>query len=194
VTDWASLRYVVVDVEGNGQQPPDLVELAVVPIAGGVIGEPAAWLVQPPHPIRHFASTIHGIRTSDVAHCPSLADVAAEIGEALQADALVAHAAHVDVGVLRRELQGWQPPEVFDTLRLARRLMPGLPSYKLGTLTERLRLAAGLPAGLKPHRAGYDALVAARLFVALATKAASLEVLRGEPSGGDDKERDDALF
>jgi thymidine phosphorylase len=32
MTDWKSLNYVVVDVEGNGQQPPDLVEVAVVPI------------------------------------------------------------------------------------------------------------------------------------------------------------------
>ncbi len=30
MTDWTSLTYVVVDVEGNGQHPPDLVELAAV--------------------------------------------------------------------------------------------------------------------------------------------------------------------
>ena len=30
MTDWTSLDYAVIDVEGNGQQPPDLVELAVV--------------------------------------------------------------------------------------------------------------------------------------------------------------------
>ena len=35
MTDWASMRYAVVDVEGNGQQPPDLVELAVVPPRAG---------------------------------------------------------------------------------------------------------------------------------------------------------------
>jgi hypothetical protein len=33
MTSWASMRYAVVDVEGNGQQPPDLVEVAVVPVA-----------------------------------------------------------------------------------------------------------------------------------------------------------------
>jgi DNA polymerase III epsilon subunit-like protein len=38
---------VVVDVEGNGQQPLDLLELAVVPIIGGIIGEPSSWLVKP---------------------------------------------------------------------------------------------------------------------------------------------------
>ncbi|MGH3780685.1 MAG: hypothetical protein ACRDRO_08680 [Pseudonocardiaceae bacterium] len=47
MTDWTSLSYVVVDVEGNGAQPPDLVELAAVPIIGGVIGEPSSWLVKP---------------------------------------------------------------------------------------------------------------------------------------------------
>ena len=43
MSDWTSLRYAVVDVEGNGQQPPDLVEVAVIPIVGGVIGEPKSW-------------------------------------------------------------------------------------------------------------------------------------------------------
>jgi hypothetical protein len=37
MTDWTSLRYAVADVEGNGQQPPDLVELAVLPITDGVM-------------------------------------------------------------------------------------------------------------------------------------------------------------
>ena len=50
MTDWASMRYAVVDVEGNGQQPPDLVELAVVPIVGGIIRHPATWLVRPNPP------------------------------------------------------------------------------------------------------------------------------------------------
>lgn len=40
----------------------------------------------------------------------------------------------VDLGVLRRELPGWEPGEVFDTLRLARRLRPGRISYRPGAL------------------------------------------------------------
>ena len=48
-------------------------------------------------------------------------------------------------------------------------------------------LADGLPEWLSPHRATYDALVAARLFVKLATWAATLEELRGSrPEKGDD--------
>jgi exodeoxyribonuclease X len=195
VTDWTSLAYVVVDVEGNGHQPPELVELAVVPIVGGVVGEPTSWLVKPSHPIRYFATSVHGLATADVADCPKIADISAEVLEALDAPALVAHTAHVDVDVLRRELDKWQTPEVFDTLKLARRLAADLPNYKLGTLVERFHLAEGLPDELKPHRATYDALVTARLFVMLASMAASLEDLRGQPPKPDDNKADeDALF
>ena len=178
---------MVVDVEGNGHQPPELVELAVVPIIGGVVGKPLAWLVKPDHPIRPFATKIHGLGNGDVATCPTLADISAEVLAALGADALVAHTAYVDLAVLRRQLHGWKVPEVFDTLRIARRLVPGLPNYQLGTLVEHFKLDMGLPDGLRPHRAAYDALVTARLFVTLATLAISLEDLRDQPpKGGDD--------
>jgi DNA polymerase III epsilon subunit-like protein len=87
------------------------------------------------------------------------------------------------------------PPEVFDTLKLARRLVPELPGYKLGDLVARFQLAEGFPEGLKPHRATYDALVTARLFALLADLTGRLEDLRGQPpKGDDDKVPDDALF
>lgn len=188
MTDWTTVRYAVVDVEGNGQQPPDLVELAVVPIVGGIIGEPMSWLVRPETSILHFATRIHGLTNKDVADAPVFATIKDNVLQALEADALIAHNAHIDVGVLRRKLDDWQCPEVFDTLRLARRLIPGQPSYKLGALVELFKLAEGLPDGLSPHRATCDALVAARLFVELATRAATLEELRGQPFGeGEDE-------
>lgn len=181
MADWKSLNFVVVDVEGNGQQPPDLVELAAVPIVDGVIGEPVSWLVKPETSIKHFATRIHGLTNKDVADCPTFGDITADVLAALDVDALVAHNAHVDVGVLQRKLGEWKCPEVFDTLKLARRLMPGVGGYRLGNLVETFDLAEGLSDDLSPHRATYDALVAARLFVLLATKAHSLEELRGKP-------------
>ena len=91
VTDWTSLNYVVVDVEGNGQQPPDLVELAAVPIVGGVIGEPVSWLVKPEMAIKHFATRIHGLTHKDVAECPAFADIKDDVLSTLKGAALVAH-------------------------------------------------------------------------------------------------------
>lgn len=188
MTDWTSLSYVVVDVEGNGHQPPDLVELAAVPIIGGVIGMPASWLVRPDQPITSFARRIHGITNEQVEDAPVFGDVEPDVIKALDASALIAHNAHVDVGVLRRKLGGWECPEAFDTLKLARRLIPGQPSYKLGSLVDDFDLAEGLAPDLQPHRATYDVLVTARLFVRLAGRR-TLEELRDPSAGG---ESDDA--
>ncbi len=192
MTDWTSLDYVVVDVEGNGAQPPDLVELAAVPIIGGVIGEPSSWLVRPDTPITHFARRIHGISNDTVADAPTFDAVRHEVLNAVTAGGLIAHNAHVDVGVLQRKLGDWECPEIFDTLKLARRLLPDTDSYKLGALVDVFKLTDGLPADLTPHRATYDALVTARLFVQLATLPnlgpLSLEALRNTPTrGGEDE-------
>lgn len=187
MTGWTSLRYAVVDVEGNGQQPPDLVELAIVPIIDGTIGEPASWLVKPDRPIKCFAARIHGITSADVADAPSFEAVAGEVRTHLDVPAVVAHNAHVDIGVLKRHLPRWDVPEVFDTLKLAKRLLPDQPGYRLGMLVQVLSLAEGLPDDLTPHRAAYDALVTARLLVRLATMneghPLTLEALRGESPG-----------
>lgn len=191
MTDWTTLNYVVVDVEGNGQQPPDLVELAAVPIVGGVIGEPKSWLVKPDQPITGFARKVHGIANDQVADAPVFTYVEADVLKALDASALIAHNAHVDVGVLRRKLGDWECPEVFDTLKLARRLLRGRKTYRLGALVDEFELASGLEGEDQPHRATYDAIVAARLFVLLAARR-SLEELRDQPAGGDRDEP--ALF
>ncbi|MEV6908328.1 3'-5' exonuclease [Amycolatopsis sp. NPDC051071] len=183
MTDWTKLNYVVVDVEGNGTQPPDLVELAAVPIVDGIIGEPASWLVRPDLPITYFARKIHGITNEQLTDSPVFAYIEADVLKALDASALIAHNAHVDVGVLQRKLGDWECPEVFDTLKLARRLLPGRKTYKLGSLVEEFDLASGLEAEDQPHRAKYDAVVAARLFVHLADRR-TLEELRDQPTGG----------
>jgi exodeoxyribonuclease X len=184
MTDWTSLNFVVVDVEGNGHQPPDLVELAAVPIVGGAIGEPTSWLVKPDQPITHFAKKVHGIANDQVADAPVFADIDADVLKALDVSALIAHNAHIDIGVLQRKLGAWNCPEVFDTLKLARRLLPGRKTYRLGALVDEFELASGLDGEAQPHRATYDATVTARLFALLAA-GRSLEDLRDPPAGGD---------
>ncbi|MFF5114086.1 exonuclease domain-containing protein [Streptosporangium sp. NPDC000509] len=159
-------------MEGNGQQPPDLVELAIVSIIEGQIGDARSWLVKPPRPITPMARRFHRITDVQVSTAPTAEEVAAEIRSELDRAVFVAHNAHVDLGVLTRTLPGFTPVEVVDTLKLARRLLPGQMSYKLGHLAETLSLTAGLGADLQPHRATYDALVCARLLARLASPPA----------------------
>ncbi|MFI8528298.1 exonuclease domain-containing protein [Promicromonospora sukumoe] len=168
---WATADYVVVDVEGNGAQPPQLVELALVPVRQGSIGPARTWLVRPPEPITWQARRVHRISNGDVAHAPAIAEVAEEVLETLGDSVLVGHAVHVDVDVLRRSLPGWAVPDTIDTLRLARQAFD-LTSYTLDSLVRHRGLDDGLPQDMRPHRAGYDATLTARLFVDLATTMA----------------------
>jgi exodeoxyribonuclease X len=168
---WTAYDYAVVDVEGNGQRPPDLVEISIVAIKDGLIGQPQSWLVRPPRPITPMVGRFHKITDDQVVDAPAVAGIEAELRRALSDKVFVAHNAGVDLGVLGRELTGFQPARVVDTLKLARRLLPGRDSYKLGALVDAFGLARGLPADLAPHRATYDALVCARLLSHLATSS-----------------------
>ena len=192
MTDWTEHRYAVIDVEGNGQRPPDLVELAVVPIDAGRIGVTTSWLFKQSQPITPIARRIHGITNEMVTDAPAFAGLEAAVRAHLDGAVLVAHNAGGDLRVLRRKMPDFAPAEVLDTLTLSRRLRPEQSSHRLGALAQALDLTEGLPARLTPHRATYDALVTARLFLRLATKPdgtpMSIDELRDQP--GDD----DALF
>jgi exodeoxyribonuclease X len=189
VTIWSDRRYVVVDVEGNGHQPPDPVELGMVSIEAGVIGQPVSWLFRPDQPINTMAQRIHGISNEMVADAPRFASLAGDLRACLTDVVLVAHNAGIDLGVLRRKLPDFAPAEVLDTLKLSRRWLADQPSHRLGVLVTALHLGVDIPAGLRPHRAAYDVLVTARLLVYLATHGAgapqSFEVLRDGPGGTD---------
>jgi exodeoxyribonuclease X len=166
---WKDIRYLAIDIEGNGHQPPDVVELGIVIIEDGyVTSAPQVWLVRPEKPITHFATRIHHISNKDVASAPDLESVQADILNALCSDYIIAHNASADYGVLSRKFTNWKPRGVLDTLRMARKIVPGLKSYSLDKLVSEFNLDFDLdPIDLKPHRAGYDALIAARLFLYL---------------------------
>jgi exodeoxyribonuclease X len=163
----------VVDVQGNGQQPPEIVDIAVLPI------EPAAdlrqasmrvWLVRPDRPITpDVTDGVHGIRNTDVLACPSWARVAEEVYAAIRGRVLVAHNAAVELRVIANHLPQWRPSLVLDTARLARAVWPGLPG---GYGLSRLATYAGLhPPHIQPgerrHRAGYETWMTGQLLFAL---------------------------
>ncbi|MGH3922068.1 MAG: 3'-5' exonuclease [Pseudonocardiaceae bacterium] len=162
------LRFAVIDVEGNGQQPPEIIEIAIVPVDGVKVGEPATWLVRPERPITPIVTRkVHGIRNADVADAPTWAEVEPDVAAALTDRVPVAHNAKVEHDVLRRHMPWWEPTRMLDTLRLARAVWPGLGAYGLDRLVEHAGLTLGGGHGQR-HRAGFDAYATALLFVALA--------------------------
>ena len=178
---------VVVDIEGNGQQPPDIVEIAVLPMTGGRPVTPAGlrtWLIRPPRPITGLVTRkVHGISNDDVAHAPPWTDVADQVATAITGRVMVAHNASVERRVLSAHLPDWYPPLVLDTFRLAKRVWSDLPGgYGLDNLIVHAHLTSphfdradshgdGAGAGrseLRRHRAAYDTWMTAALLAALA--------------------------
>lgn len=160
---------LVVDVEGNGASPPDLVEVAVLPLRAGSADTTTAghWLVHPARPVTPFAVRVHGLTNQRLKDRPPWSAVAGEVQTQLDGAWICAHNAHVDYGVLARHLPDWKPAGVLDTLRLARTTYPKLARHSLDAMIEYEQLdLSSAPA--ERHRATYDAYAACLLLLALA--------------------------
>ena len=139
---WPSEPIVVVDVEGNGHTPPDLVELAIAsfPVVDG--DEPSSWLIKPPNPITWQAKRVHGIGNTKVKSSPVWEELRDNVEQQLQGKWFVAHNASVDYGVMKRHLPDWAPIGVIDTLKLSRHVYPDAQSHSLSALLVGLLGAA----------------------------------------------------
>lgn len=159
---------LVVDVEGNGQTPPDLIEVAVIEFSLKDI-DPASgrsWLIKPQKTILQRVSRIHGITNKTVSSCPTWEQVKDEIGAVLNNSWIVAHNAKIEYDALTRHLPGWTPEGIFDTLRLSRAVWPELSSHSLDSLITHTSVEIADTAGTR-HRALYDVLATAGVLQAL---------------------------
>ncbi|MFD9503471.1 exonuclease domain-containing protein [Streptomyces sp. NPDC060035] len=164
---WPAL--LVVDVEGNGTNPPDLVEVAALPVRQGRpdTSTAGAWLTRPRRPVTPFAARVHGLTNERLATEPGWDEIADQVHTHLNNSWVCAHNAHVDYRVLAAHLPLWQPAGVLDTLRLAKATHPDLPKYSLDALIEHIRPDLST-APAHRHRATFDAYATAQLLIAMA--------------------------
>ena len=149
--------YAVIDLETTGgrAEKDRITEIAIV-LHDGIrkVGE-FSTLVHPEQSIPPFITDITGITDAMVADAPKFYEVARQVVEMTTGCIFVAHNVGFDYGFLRAEFKrlGYDyTRERLCTVRLSRTLMPGLPTYSLGPLCQRL----GIP-NLARHRAKGDA-------------------------------------
>ncbi|MGF1869817.1 exonuclease domain-containing protein [Photobacterium indicum] len=164
---WSECHFVVVDVEGNGQNPQEIIELSIVPVFRDQIGHPYSWLIQPKRQVTERATKIHGISNRALLNCHSSEEVVNDIKMALGKSVVVGHNVRVDTQLIRSQFGEWSPIAILDTLKLAKYVQPALSSYSLDALisTYNLKINPSMR-----HRASGDAQVTAELFLALASK------------------------
>ena len=158
--------FAVVDVETTGSRSGGgdrVTEVAVVVVQGPRCEVVFESLVNPGRPIPSPASTITGITDAMVRAAPEFGELADGVLAALAGRIFVAHNARFDWGFLTAELKrvkdlALNGPRLC-TVRLARRLVPGLRSCGLDAVTHWFGFEN--PAR---HRAGGDALVTAQLL------------------------------
>jgi DNA polymerase-3 subunit epsilon len=156
--------YAIVDIETTGgyAEKHRVTEIAIYHHDGMQITDHYKTLINPGRKIPHFITGLTGINYEMVKEAPSFADVAEEVMGWLKDRVFVAHNAHFDYSFLKKEFEdmglAWNTRKLC-TVRLSRKIIPGLDSYGLGRLAESL--------GIKipdRHRAGGDALATAQIF------------------------------
>lgn len=160
-------EWVVVDLETTGGSPyrgHRVTEVAAVLVSGGRIAETYSTLVNPQRRIPGMITSLTGISEGMVADAPHFRDVAERVQEAIGGKVFVAHNAAFDWRFMCHEMRmctGTEPRgRQLCTVRLARKLLPELPSRGLDSLA----LYFGLHIQSR-HRALDDAVATAHILI-----------------------------
>lgn len=156
--------YAIVDIETTGGYAENhrITEIAIYHHDGMSITDSYHTLINPGRNIPYYITGLTGITSEMVFAAPSFEDVAKEIYQWLDGKVFVAHNAHFDYSFLKKEFEqagiNWQSKKLC-TVRLSRKIIPGLRSYSLGSLSESLGVEIQ-----NRHRAGGDAAATAKIF------------------------------
>jgi len=159
---------VMLDFETTGLSPAmgeRITEVAALRIVGGQVVERYVSLVNCQARIPSFITQLTGITQAMVDCAPPASTVVPELLDFIGGDTLAAHNASFDEKFLKAEAErlGRSCGHVglVCSLKLSRRIFPGMGSYKLGLLSGQL----GIRFRSAAHRAEADAEVAAELLL-----------------------------
>ena len=156
--------YAIVDIETTGGYAENhrITEVAIYHHDGMHITDMFHTLINPERNIPYYITGLTGITTEMVLEAPSFREIADDIFKRLDGKIFVAHNAHFDYSFLKKEFEeagiNWQSKKLC-TVRLSRKIIPGLRSYSLGSLSESLGIEI-----LNRHRAGGDAEATVKIF------------------------------
>jgi DNA polymerase-3 subunit epsilon len=156
--------YAIVDIETTGGHASanGITEIAICIHNGKKVIERYSTLVNPRRDIPIYISALTGITNEMVENAPPFEDVAHDIYHMLNNKIFVAHNVNFDHSFVRYHLAaaGYELQcNKLCTVRLGRKIIPGLPSYSLGKLCRHLGIE-----NESRHRAAGDAEATAQLF------------------------------
>ena len=156
--------YAIVDIETTGGHASanGITEIAIILHDGQKVTRRYETLINPQKNIPIYISALTGISNEMVAKAPLFSEVAAEIYSLLHDKIFIAHNVNFDHSFLKYHLSacGYELQcKKLCTVRLSRKVFPGLISYSLGKLCKQLKVDL-----VNHHRAAGDAEATAKLF------------------------------
>jgi DNA polymerase-3 subunit epsilon len=165
----SSLTFAVVDVETTGMAATDgdrITEIAVVIVRDGKIAETFGSLINPDRPIPPFITSLTHISWEMVKDAPRFADIVDDLLQFMKGHVFVAHNADFDWRFVRAEVERATGRRLTGpklcTVKLARRVLPHLPSRRLDALAYHYGVA-----NEARHRAMGDAAATAQILLRL---------------------------
>ena len=179
--------YAIVDIETTGGHASanGITEIAILIHNGKEITERFETLINPGMNIPIYISALTGINNEMVSDAPFFNEVAAKIYHLLHDKVFVAHNVNFDYSFVKHHLttSGYElKSKKLCTVRLGRKIIPGLPSYSLGKFCNFLGIE-----NTARHRAGGDAQATAVLFSLLLQKDEGDHLADCLKSGSKDK-------
>ena len=158
------MLYTVVDIEttGNGYKGSKITEISIFVFDGKTVLDEFTSLVNPEQSIPPFITNLTGITNAMVRNAPKFNEIAKKVEKLTKNTIFVAHNVNFDYNIIQEEFKNLG----FDfkrkklcTVRLSRKIIPGLPSYSLGTICT----SENIPINGR-HRAKGDAEATTELF------------------------------
>lgn len=165
------MDFIAFDLETTGTMAgvDRIVEVGAVRFKEGIVDAVFATLVDPQMIIPIEATRVNHITNDMVKGKPTINELLEGLTSFCADLPLVAHNAPFDIGFLLADYQAHKTPApagvVLDTLPIARKVLPGLPNYRLGTLVTHFNIANS-----DFHRAQEDATYCGELFLNLIKK------------------------
>lgn len=156
--------YAIVDIETTGSSAAKgkITEIAILIHDGKRVVDEYQTLLNPESYIPMNITALTGISNEMVAEAPRFFEVAKEIHQFLEGNIFVAHNVNFDYSFIKKEFQdlgaSFKLPKLC-TVRLSRKVFPGLKSYSLGRLCDHFDIE-----NAARHRAMGDARATAILM------------------------------
>ncbi len=168
--------YAIVDIETTGGYAANngITELAIVFHDGQKITGRYETLIKPVQEIPRFIQVLTGITPAIVQKAPGFNELAPHIFELLKGHVFVAHNVNFDYSFVKHHLleAGYELAcQKLCTVRLTKKVFPGLVSYSLGNLCRHFNIPIE-----QRHRAGGDADATAKIFDLLLANNAQSQI------------------